>query len=433
MWIRLVIAGIVLGIVVWFLHQEQNRGRFRQIDETFEDFLIANARSRWEIPPNTEISDLVLVEFREDQASQFDVWPPQPLDWQIVFAALKSYQPEVLVITEPLSWGIGKPEFIDQLGKTLSEFPSVVLAVEAEVTAEELESPPFLCGLDRSLPDYPRTSGVSPSGTPRLSVLTSTPELSLRTMGEIGLIAPEANPFPFVIRYPQNDSEDRWLPSLTAQSITRLSRTPYAGQRLRLGAGAGIHYREGRFVPLLPDGSLNLPTNSPRFRTLNALNLMTGGLVEPLSDEDRRALSQSAVVMVGITRNQRDHTKREARALAMALAMPQVRTLSLPFQWTVWTISACLALWIVAFRSGRGGLIWSLIFVFAGVALSYLVFEATLTWCPPTIPATLLTTGGLLSVVIGRRRKTEMIESNPITPSDPSDRNRETPDDRPGV
>lgn len=433
MWIRLFFTAIAIGGVVWFLSQEQARGRFRQVDEVFEDFLIANARSRWEIPPGAEIKDLILLEFREDQANEFDAWPPQPLDWQIVLEALKPYQPQVLVIAEPLSWGIGKPEFIGPLGETLRDFPSVILSVEAEMQSEPSDAPPFLGGLDRSLPDYPRIAGVCPAETPILNVLTTAPEPHLRAMGEIGLIAPAASPFPFVIRCPQSPTLDCWFPSLAAQAITRLSRTPYGGQRLRLGVGAGVHYRDGRFVPLLPGGGLMVASDSPHFRTLNALDLMTGSLVDPLTNEDRQALSQASVVMVGITRSQRDHTLREARAIATVLAMPLVHTLSPAFQWTIWIISAFLALWIVTSRRGKSGWVLTAILIFAGVTVSYLAFESTLTWCPPTIPVAILAVGGSLSMLIGKPRKTVAIKATLINPPNPSDKNRETPDGRPGV
>lgn len=106
-----------LGAIGWYLQQERSSGRFQQVDEYFEDFLIANGRDRFETPiAAPAASPVVLIRLREEDAAEYASWPPPPIDWRMILEGLKEYQPEVIVITQSLNWGKPAPEFIPGLG-----------------------------------------------------------------------------------------------------------------------------------------------------------------------------------------------------------------------------------------------------------------------------------------------------------------------------
>jgi hypothetical protein len=40
--------------------------------------------------------------------------------------------------------------------------------------------------------------------------------------------------------------------------------------------------------------------------------------------------------------------------------------------------------------------------IFCALVISFLAFQASLLWCPPTIPAALIAIGAILGMIIGR-------------------------------
>ena len=128
--IRAFILLLLLSGLGWGLMGEQGRGRFRRVDETFVDFLLANARGRFK--PNPEnLGEVVFVRLREEDKKEYSAWPPRPIDYLMVAKGLAAHEPAVLVIADPLNWPEPKPDSVAELAQTLLPVPSVVLAAEA--------------------------------------------------------------------------------------------------------------------------------------------------------------------------------------------------------------------------------------------------------------------------------------------------------------
>jgi hypothetical protein len=49
--VRAIFLLSVLSGLAWWLHGEQDRGRFRELDESFLDFLLGNARQEMKPDP----------------------------------------------------------------------------------------------------------------------------------------------------------------------------------------------------------------------------------------------------------------------------------------------------------------------------------------------------------------------------------------------
>lgn len=403
--IRVFILLLMLGGLVGFLDQEQRAGRFRQVDEGFRDFLIANVRERFAPDPAAESSQVVLVEMKESESSEFDGWPPSPLDWRMLLEAVAQWQPDVLVVAEPLNWGQPAPPFVAAVGEVLQRFPSLVLAVEAEYASES--SPAFLGGLGSRFPRFANVVGQPSAMNRWLKALVLPPDETLRPQAELGLlitptVVDGVGQILYTVQLDQGQARNQWLPTLMAQAVSRLARSPYALQRLRLGAGAGVHLEGGRFVPLTTDGQFewSLPKSS-HVTVINALDLLAGSLADVVPQPTIALAKEAKVVLLGVQRGDGKELIHQAEALAAVLALPSLRQLSPIGQWSVWGVAGLLAL-ILAQRK-RKALSRALILVFAGFVISFLVFQSQLTWFPPTIPAALLLAGGLLGRLIGRK------------------------------
>jgi hypothetical protein len=402
--LRAFLAVLLLGGLVVFLDQEQRAGRFRLVDEGFRDFLVANVRERFVPDPAAGAPAVALVVMQEAEAAEYEAWPPSPLDWQMLLQAVAQWQPEVLVIAEPLNWGQPSPPFVPAVAELLQAFPSVVLGVEAEYAAQE--SPAFLGGLEARLPAYPNVVGEPVAGAPWLKALVVPPDEKLRPLAELGLLAAPAaaagsGQLPYAVQLAVVTGPPQWLPTLVAQAMSRLARSPYALQRLRLGAGAGVHLEGGRFVPLTADGHFEWsPEGRGGVLEVNALDLLAGGLAEVLPAETVAQANQARVVLIGLQRGDGTALIQQAEALAAMLALPTLQPLPLWGQWGLWTLAGLLGVTLV--HKKKGALLRALIFVFAGFVISFLVFQSQLIWFPPTIPAALLLAGGLLGRLIGK-------------------------------
>lgn len=401
--IRMLVSMALLGGLVWFLEGERRDGRFLQVDEVFEDFLIANVRARF-VPLAEADAGVVLVEMREAEAAEYAAWPPEPIDWRMVLETVREWEPEVLVVPEGLNWGTPPPEFAGAVGRVLTGFPSVVLGVGGEYQAEPPAGAPFLGGLDARFPRFGRVTGGEGFRPPYLKALVSAPDETVRAGVELGLLVPAAErALPYAALIQPQEGAAEWLPSLMAQTLSRVTRSPYAGQRLRLGAGAGAHLEGGVFVPLTAEGGVEMPAQPPAgLRVVNALDLMTGKLAETLDAETLAAARAARVVVVGPSRGQGEELRGLAGALAQVLALPKVRQVPLPWQYGIWAVAGLVALALV--RQGRRrALFKTALLVFTAFVLSYLVFESEMLWCPPTIPVALLLGGGVLALVIGKK------------------------------
>lgn len=76
--VRAIFLLSVLSGLAWWLHGEQDRGRFRELDESFLDFLLGNARQEMK-PDQTKLNDVVLVRLREEDKDEYAAWPPLPI------------------------------------------------------------------------------------------------------------------------------------------------------------------------------------------------------------------------------------------------------------------------------------------------------------------------------------------------------------------
>lgn len=402
--IRMLVSMVLLGGLVWFLEGERRGGRFMQVDEGFEDFLIANVRGRF-VAGTEGAGDVVLVEMRESDADEYAAWPPEPIDWRMVLEAVKGWEPEVLVVPEVLNWGNPGPEFVSSVGTVLAGFPSVVLGVDGEFGSELPASMPFMGGLENRFPTFERvTLAGEASGAASLNGLVRAPDERAGAGAELGLWVPEeGGVLPYVLQVKREGEEVAWVPTLLAQTMSRVTRSPYVRQRLRLGAGAGAHLEGGVFVPLTAGGGVEVGEETVEgVRVVNALELMTGQLAETLDAETLAAVKAARVVVVGISSGDGSGLRQLAGGMASVLALPVVKRVPLLWQYGIWGVAGVLALGIIR-QGNKGAMMKALGLVFAAFVASYLVFESEMIWCPPTIPAAVLLAGGLLGAVIGKR------------------------------
>lgn len=411
-WWRFILALPALGAIGWFLQQEQASGRFQQVDELFEDFLIANSRDHFEKPTAQPAeSPVVLIRLREEDTAEYASWPPPPLDWRMILEGLKDYHPEVLVITQPLNWGRPAPEFLPALADSLLAFPSVALGMEGEITAAgaaKADAPSaFTGGLDAALPAFTHISGDS-SGAPQLSALVSPPAEPLRHQAELGLVlrAADSSPrLPYAVRI-----GEKLHPTLIAQALSRATRSPFAAQRLRFGAGAGVRLADGSFVPLTPQADLAIQSDPPAVPLINALDLMTGGLTDALSPENKAHLKAAKVIVIGVDTDIAGRplstARLHAQALTQALSVPRIQTLDQQQQWIAWGIAALAGLWIAARTRRARALATGILFILAALTACLLAFQSQLIWCPPTLPAALIAAGAVLALLWGAGKGT---------------------------
>lgn len=402
--LRFIFVCACLGMAGWYLEKEQRAGRFQRVDELFLDLLVANARERLSAPADaSQDSKVVFVALREDQRSEYASWPPPPLDWQTLLKGLRTYEPSALVIATPLGWGKPAPDFIPAVGEALLPFTHVIQAVEALPSAESPKSPPSLGDLEVRLPPFQKVDGES-EAVPQVASLASVPEPSLCTAGELGLVlsgpGAAAQPLPYALRL-----GDSLVPSLLAQTLARLTASPYAWHRIRLGPGAGAYLREGRFVPLRPDGRLETLADVS-VPVVNALDLMTGTLADTLTPEARSALGRNKVVVVGLEPSSPEAIRSawlHAQALEQVLRLPKLHKLGQIAEWCTWGMAALAAVWIVMrvrrARAVRAGLA----LIFMAFVCSFIAFQSSLLWFPPTLPASLLIIGALVGGIMGKK------------------------------
>lgn len=410
LFLRLIFLLACLGPAAWYLDREQRAGRFQHVDDLFLDVLVANARERLSQPVVGEKdSGVAFIAIKEEQRGEYASWPPPPLDWQTLLKGLHPYAPGVLVIAMPLNWGTPAPEFLPAVSEALLPFTSVVLGVEAKLAESKsaTSAPPFMGDLADSLPRFQRMDGEVQDAQ-ALSALIAAPDSSLRASGELGLLSVTSKAgtpsLPYALR-----ADTSLLPGVLAQTFARLTNSPYALHRLRLGPGGGAYLAEGTFVPLHNDGSLGVTgrTNVP---VINALDLMTGTLADALSAEDKGTLSKAKVIVIGL-----DHEANEtprlaylhAQGIADTLRLPRLQKLTEIQQWVAWGIAGLAAAWIVL-RTRRTSALWRGIgFIFIALVGSYLAFHFKLLWCPPTMPVALIAIGALVGRIAGRGKPKE--------------------------
>lgn len=385
----------ILAGLAHYLDREQQAGRFQRADEAYLDFLLGNARERFD-PAAQAITDrVVFVRLREEDREEYSAWPPPPADWRMIASSLAAYEPDVLVIPTPLRWGEPPPEFTGQLHEALLPFTSVVLG--AEVAGEGEAAPEAVTLLREILPRITRLDG----GAGQLRAAgdaQAVPVPEVRRQMEVGVvIAPaSAGSTPIAVRM-----GGEAMPSLVLQALSRHSRAPYAQQRLRLGAGAGAHLGGGLYVPLSPAGEIQIAATTT-VPSVNALDLMTGSLADALSAEDKAKLGHGKIIVIGLDADGAPSlASTQARALAQALSFPRLRVLDRREQWIVCGVAALLALALLWRRRARA-LGAGMVLIFLAFVVTFLLFQTQLIWCPPALPAAIIAAGAVFARFFGR-------------------------------
>jgi len=415
LFVRLLLLVTCLGYAGWYLDREQRAGRFQHVDDLFLDILVANARERLTTPEVDEKeSPVAFIALREEQRGEYAAWPPPPLDWQTLFKALQPYEPSVLVITTPLNWGSPSPEFVPAVAEALLPFTSVVHGIETQLASAGQTAPPFMGDLGDVLPRFQRVDGPLGSA-PALSALIRPPDPALRASGEMGLLAVQSSPKGWSLPYALQ-ADDALIPTVLAQTYARITSSPYALHRLRLGPGGGAYLAEGSFIPLQNDGSLFVPGDTA-VPVINALDLMTGTLADALSPADKAALGKGKILIIGTDPAEGTAARLahlHAQAMAYTLRLPKLQKLTQMQQWIAWGIAALAAAWIVL-RVRRARALWAgIALIFTALVLSFLAFQLKLLWCPPTMPAALIAVGALVGMIIGKGTAKETLPATPL-------------------
>lgn len=405
---------LCLGFTAGYVIREQRAGNLAPVDEWFLDLMTANARANFRRPEST--GEVVLVEFREDQRSEYSAWPPQPLDWQLVLKQLQSFEPEVLVVTTPLFWGNPAPDFVPAVEQALLPFPSVVLGVECVMaTEDEPPHPAFLPDLAARIPLFQRIRGHA-ENPPRLSSLARVPDPALRHAGEMGLMT--GQPLPgggWSLPYSLADGAGGMLPTLLAQAAGRYSQSSYTlDHRLLLGLGAGALLRNGVYIPLEKSGDFIVPANA-RVPTVNALDLMANDVADILTDDDRQRLKQARIIVVGVTSAGGSLTVAQAAALNEILSMPQLLAMGGLWEWGLWAAAALAAWWLATALTPSRVLLAAAGVLFLAFVAAYLFFQAKLVWFSPAVPGALILVGAFL----GRFARLRKRASKSPAPSEP--------------
>jgi hypothetical protein len=378
--IRSAILLVLLAGLAWWLHGEQSNGRFRQVDETFLDFLLANTRD--DLKPNpSKLDRVVFVTLRESDKAEYAAWPPAPIDYHMIIKALASHEPGALVITEPLAWPAPKPQFIDQLGQTLLPLSNVILGARASSSAGDTAF-----AKDR-LPSVTHLSG-NVSALSALGSIEQAPEAGIAISCDSGLVT---SPPAIGLRF-----NDGLSPSIEMQTLAHAARVPFAYQRVGIGPGAGLHLGDDFFIPLNNDGSFLKATVA--VPEINALDLMTPN-IEATESAASKTLGKGRIIVLGMND---DLTRQRAQIIAASLALPKLQVVPFVGQIAAWVIAASLALWLVWMPKTKA-LMRAIIFLFLALTASYLAFQSFKTWCPPAIPAALIAAGGVFARLFGKR------------------------------
>ncbi|MFM7605938.1 MAG: hypothetical protein ACKO8Z_12185, partial [Prosthecobacter sp.] len=370
-------------------------GRFQKVDELFLDFLIANSREKLTTPdPSPPKGEVLFVRLDPAERNEYAGWPAQPIDWQMIFNGLREADDAVIVIPEPLSWGKPSPDFIPVLAESMVPFSSIVLGVEAQIDAN-LAGPAFTGGLGDVMPRFVKLSGEL-QRAPAFSALIAAPDNQLRRHAELGLMVERR--LPYVLR-----EENTFMPSVLAQALARHTHTPYATHRFVLGPGAGAYLQSGFFVPLQGNGDVVF--DSPMdVSSINALDFLSGGLVNTLSVENQARIRAAKIIVIGTDDTAQPGVARaHAQALAGILRLPRLRVLDRFEQLILWSFAALAGLWIVLRMPRQKAITRGLLFLFLTIVMGFLGFQTTLLWFPPTIPITFLSVSAVIGRLIGRR------------------------------
>jgi hypothetical protein len=359
----------------------------------FLDFLVANARDRFEKEDLVPAENVVFVGFSEHDKAEFSAWPPAPIDYIMALRKIRPHEPDVIAFGDVLKWNQESVQFIEELQQTLVGFSQVALAFGANtgVTAES-----GLVSEDKEVPVIASVDGDL-SSAPKLSRLVF-PDERLSTQMQLGFVAtqvdrPDDVPPLLVAR-----ADASLVPSLATQMIALESHAPYVSQRLRFGTGAGLYLGGERFIPLAPDGTAR-PRLKGDLTRVSALDLLTPELGDAASQALSDKLGKNKLVILGISPSPGE---THARIAAWALALPRLKLAPDYVPWVATLIAVLLAAWQLRF--GRwGAMVFGLCALAALLGTALLVFQSSLTWWPTLLPGAVLLAGTLFCVTWPRR------------------------------
>ncbi|MDB6119195.1 MAG: hypothetical protein JWO08_2976 [Verrucomicrobiaceae bacterium] len=386
--IRAFVLLLLLSGLGWGLFGEQAKGRFRKVDETFVDFLLANARGQFK-PDPAKLGEVVFVRLREEDKKEYSSWPPRPIDYLMVTKGLAAYEPSVLVVADPLSWPEPKLDSIPELAQTLLPIPSVVLAAEA--TEKDKADEMTIAFARDHLPSIERLGGESQQLT-ELPLLARVPEPALVPERDIGIITkPHLS---LALRH-----EKHAVPSLVLAAISRATRTPYSSQRLHTGPGAGMHLGSDRFIPLETDGTFKLA--AVPVPAVNGLELMTNSIIDA-DPAVTKTLGKGKTIVMGIDNDSKTATsaRTQAQAIAGLLTLPQLHEVGRTGQTIIWIIAGLAGMSLLLLPKQKATF-RTLALLFIVVLCSYVAFLADLVWFPLTIPASLILGAGAFTRLFG--------------------------------
>ncbi len=375
--LRAAFLASLMGVALFYAHQDEYRARLLQAERGFMDFLVANAREAFEKQPMLPSPEVVLVEFRTEDKAEFSAWPPAPLDYIMVLKKLADHEPRVLAFAMPLNWENAAPQFVGEMQKALLPFTSVVLGFDGKSTDEA--TPETTQFFSEELPKLANVDG-DPSLAPTLAGISALPNPQLRTQMQLGfasLMGGSANKerTPMVARH-----EAQLVPSLAAQALALHGRVPYASQQLRFGMGAGLYLGSDWFVPLGNDGSANVKLQSEVAR-VNALEVMTPDPGDDSGKAVSAALGKDKLIILGVSPSDGE---AQARMIAWALSLPRLHRAD------TWVDQLAAGIMIaVSFFQLRRGRFGALVFgggmLVVGMLVSLLAFQSALTWWSPIL------------------------------------------------
>jgi len=394
--LRALILACLLGASFFWFQREQVTGRFDEAEAGFLDFLVANARERFEKEPLPPSENVVLVEFREEDKAEFSAWPPAPIDYLMVLKKLATHEPEVIAFAMPLSWQNGQEQFGNELKEALIGFPSTVLGFSATA------NPPGIADPGPGELEIRGLSSTSDSAAPSFSLTPlGVPDKALRTQMPLGFLS--------WILDDEKQQRDlmvarlggQFIPSLAAQAVGLFGHVPFAEQRLRFGRGAGLYLGTDWFVPLSQDGSA-IPKLNESPLAVNALDLMTPDLGDATGGANAIKLGKNKLVILGITPSS---WSGQARVAAWALALPHLHRAEATADYIMAAVAALLGFWQL--RQGRlGALVSGFSLLVATMLVCLVSFQSSLTWWSPLAAACLLVTSTAFCFLWPNRKST---------------------------
>ncbi|QIF04944.1 CHASE2 domain-containing protein [Roseimicrobium sp. ORNL1] len=399
------LTAALVGHVVGLRLSPEYRARVHEYEQGFLDFLVANSQDSFAKAVPETSSEVVFIDFREEDKAEFEAWPPAPLDYIMLLKKLSPAEPSVLAFTEPLRWEGANAEFIQQLRVALLPVPSLILGFDVSTEAIEM-SPEQKEFLERGMPSFNEEGAGNPAAaTASFKSITRLPDKVLRIgteemgIARVSSAAPApategdkdkdrdkkqsagSASFPFVA----NDGT-HLVPSLAAQAVSRFRRMASSELSLRFGQGARLSLSDAHIVPLEEGGTMKL-LKKPSVPTLDAL-----GLFDPLADEPTLAataqtLGKGKVLVIGTGAV----AASQAQAIAQALAVPQLHRAPVWGDWAFAGAVALFSLW--QFHRGRiKALLAGVLLAALAAIVCMLTFQSSLWWWSPASATVVLAT-----------------------------------------